>query len=180
MVDWNCLDSREQFSAGALFRLRCDKVRRGDTGSLHDVYVLESQPWVNVVPLTADGQVLLIRQYRHGTREYTWEVPGGLVEPGEQPEQAARRELREETGYSPARLGQIGTLAANPAIQSNRVHLFVAEDCQLQGEKQLDAMEDIQVRAVPVDSLLEWVQSGAITHAIAVAAVLMFLAGRQS
>jgi len=65
----------------------------------HDFYILESRDWINIIPLTDDHQVVMIRQYRHGSREVTLEIPGGLVDPGDTPKKAAVRELLEETGY---------------------------------------------------------------------------------
>ena len=82
--------------------------------------VLDCPDWVNIIPLTDDGQVVLIRQFRHGTQSVTLEVPGGVVEADESPEAAAVRELAEETGYVPERVKSLGFVSPNPAIQGNR------------------------------------------------------------
>ena len=82
--------------------------------------------WVTVVPITAAGRVVMIRQYRHGTGEIGLEIPGGVIDPGEEPLAAARRELREETGYGASELASIGQVAPNPALQDNRCYSFVA------------------------------------------------------
>ena len=153
-------------------------MRREQTGALHDVFVLESRPWVQVVPVTAEGNLVLVRQYRHGSESWHWELPGGLVEADEAPELAAARELREETGYSADSLHPLAVLHANPAIQDNKLHLFEARNCRLQGAQELDAMEDLQVSEVPLRQALDWVRDGQLTHSMMVAALLLFASKR--
>ena len=82
--------------------------------------------WVNVIPVTPQGKVVVIRQYRHGTGEISLEIPGGVVDAGESHEETARRELLEETGYTAGEIIPIGRVAANPAIQDNHMHTFLA------------------------------------------------------
>ena len=129
MVDpWINLDS-ETLGDYSVFRLRRDRNRSADGSKTSHFYVLEAPAWINVVPVTRDGQVVMIRQYRHGTREITLEIPGGMTDPGDtSPAAAARRELREETGYDCEELVELGALAPNPAIQDNRIYTFLARD----------------------------------------------------
>lgn len=135
-------------------------------------YVIDCPDWVNVVPLTADGRVVLVRQYRFGIDEVTYEVPGGVVDRGETPGAAATRELREETGYRSLRVEPVGIVAPNPAIQSNRCHMFLARDCQPVGVVELDSDEDIDVELVSRADALSMVHDGRISHALAQVALL--------
>ncbi|MFZ1399124.1 MAG: NUDIX hydrolase, partial [Candidatus Promineifilaceae bacterium] len=98
--DWEKLDS-EEIANYRIFKMRKDVRRSPRTGNEHSFFVLESPDWVNVVALTAENQVVLIHQFRHGTAEITLEIPGGMVDPHENdPAEAIRRELLEETGYA--------------------------------------------------------------------------------
>ena len=136
---------------------------------------MRSNDWVNVLPLTVDGQAVLIRQMRFGVDGVTLEIPGGVIDPGEAPLPAAQRELREETGYGGGTWRSLGAAHPNPAIQTNRVHMFVAEGVRLEGPQHLDELEDIAVELVPVDRLRELADSGAISHALAQLTVLRWL-----
>ena len=91
---------------------------------------LRCPQWVNVIPFTEDGQVILIRQYRAGTHEVTLEIPGGMIDAGEDPADAAARELAEETGYVAGSLEPLGVVQPNPAIQDNRCYTFLARDAE--------------------------------------------------
>lgn len=134
--------------------------------------------WVNVLPITADGQALLVRQHRWGIEASSLEVPGGAVDPGEDPGVAAARELREETGYGGGALRSLGWVWANPAIQDNRTWLFVAEGVSLEGEPDRGAgEEDLTVERVPVADLRRLLADGTLSHALAVVTVQRFLLG---
>jgi 8-oxo-dGTP pyrophosphatase MutT (NUDIX family) len=153
-----------------VFSLRTDRARSPRTGAEHDFFILESAPWVNVIPLTADGLVVMVRQYRHGTRTVTLEIPGGLVEEGDTPEEAAARELMEETGYRAARMIGFGSVHPNPAIQNNRCYTFLAEDVTPFGAQQQDEREDIEVVLKPLSQIPSLIRGGEISHALVIAA----------
>ena len=131
-----------------------------------DAVVLASNDWVNVIGLTPAQEVVMIRQFRFGTRQVGLEIPGGLVDPGESPLEAARRELLEETGYGAERWTALGSIAPNPAIQRNRLHSFLAEDCRWVGELEQDAGEDISVVLAPLRDMPRMLASGEISHAL--------------
>jgi len=132
------------------------------------MFVLEQPNWVNVIPLTSDEQVILVEQWRHGTRSVHWETPGGLMGEGETPEECARREWAEETGYEAGTLVRLGTVHPNPAIQNNLQHYVLATDCHKVGEPKLDHAEDIAVRLVPLADIPLMIESGQITHGIVI------------
>ena len=141
-----------------------------------EFYVLEAPDWVNVIPLTRDRQVVMVRQYRHGRRETTLEIPGGMVDPGDpSPLEAARRELLEETGYFGRRLERIGAISPNPAIQANVCHSFVARDLELRGPPCPDGNEELTVELVALDRIPALIRDGEISHALVVVAFCHFL-----
>ncbi len=144
------------------------------TGEPHPFYRIESPPWVNIVALTEAEELVLIRQFRHGSRVVTLEIPGGLVDPGETPEFAGGRELLEETGYRAGRLESLGSLNPNPALFANRVHMQVALDCVQEQEIQNTSTEHTMVELLPLAELPAVLREGGIDHALVVAALYAF------
>lgn len=144
------------------------------TGDPHPFYRIESPAWVNVVALTPREELVMVRQFRQGSRDITLEIPGGLVDPGESPEQAAGRELLEETGYQAVRFESLGSINPNPALFGNRCHMQVALDCEPRAAIQNSATEETTVELLPLDRLQATVQAGAIDHALVVAALYSF------
>lgn len=134
--------------------------------------IIEAPDWVNVLAVTTDDQAVLVRQFRFGTWSNTLEIPGGMLDPGEDALTAAGRELEEETGYRPARVVPLGVSHPNPAIFGNRLHTFLAEGCQKVHDGKQDGSEDIQVVLVPRLELPKLVREGAITHSLVLAALL--------
>jgi 8-oxo-dGTP pyrophosphatase MutT (NUDIX family) len=153
-----------------IFRLRVDTAKSPRTEGVHEFYILESPDWVNVIPITREGLVVLVRQFRHGTKEVTLEIPGGLVEPGDSPEDAARRELLEETGYSAPHFLYLGAVAPNPAFLNNRCHTFLAKDATRIQMQSQDEKEDIEVLTCPLEEVKELIRKGEITHSLVIAA----------
>ena len=144
------------------------------TGAAHDFVVLESADWVSVVPVTVDGRLVMVRQYRHGTGEVTLEIPGGLLDAGLSPLEGARHELRQETGYGGGRWAPLGSVAPLPAVFTNHLHVFLAQDVILEGDLELDPMEDIGVELVPFEEVRAMVACGSIDHAQVLAAVYLY------
>ena len=139
-------------------------------GPAGEFFVVRAPDWINVVTLTADGRVVLIRQYRFGVAGATWEIPGGMCDPGEAPEAAAARELREETGYVARQIVPLGFVHPNPAIQSNRCHTFLAVDARCVVPPAPDEHEAIEVATVERSEVRAMIRDGRITHALVVAA----------
>jgi 8-oxo-dGTP pyrophosphatase MutT (NUDIX family) len=154
-----------------IFRLERHRLISPRTGHEHDFFVLDTPDWCNIVPLTDDGRVVMVRQQRHGIGLETLELPGGMVDPTDpDPGAAARRELREETGYEARTVEPIGVIAPNPAMMSNRCHSFLARGVERAGTPELDGGEDIAVVTVPLADIPELVRRGEICHALVVVA----------
>jgi len=140
-----------------------------------EFFVLEFPDWVNIVAVTEDNMVVLVRQYRQGVEDFNLEIPGGVVDPGETPLAAAARELAEETGYVPQSLELLSSVCVNPAIQSNRCHLFLAGGCRQLLEQNLDGTEAIEVQLYPLDSLEALMTRGEIHHSLNCLAIVLAL-----
>ncbi len=161
-----------------VFRVRKYRSRSPRTGALRPFTVIDTGDWVNVVALTGDGQVVLVRQYRHGTDRVTLEVPGGAIDAGENPAGAAVRELLEETGYAGGAPEHLGTVDTNPAILSNRCHTYLIEGCARVADPDPDPGEDIEVVTMPAADVDAAVADGRITHSLVVCALSWWRAAR--
>lgn len=166
---WSTLERTSEGSY-EIFDVRRDRVQSPVTGDEHDFHILEMPDWINVIPVTPDGQVACVRQYRHGTEEVTLEIPGGIIDAGEHPGDAARREMREETGYQADRLIPLGDVAPNPALQTNCCHTYLALDVRPTGQQDLDGGEEIDVVLVDRARIPSLIARGRITHALVVVA----------
>ena len=161
-----------------VFNVRRDFCRRdssGDSsGGEHTFYVVENPDWVNVIPLTENGNVILIEQFRHGAEEVILEIPGGMVDEGESHTVTAARELLEETGFAPREMIPLGRSRPNPAIQNNWIYHYLALDCEIKAETKFDEHESISVKLVPLADIPKLITEGAITHSLVIAAFSMF------
>lgn len=135
-----------------------------------EAFVLNTPDWVNVIPITEEGRILLIRQWRYGIEQFTLEIPGGVVEEGEDPKETASRELLEETGYRADRVVPLGMVHPNPAIHNNRTFTFLAQGLEQIGPPEGDGEEEIEVTGVRPEEIPELVRSGKITHSLVIAA----------
>ena len=168
MKPWRRLGS-ERLQRCVVFDL--DRVRfEPPEGPAKDFWVVEAPDWINVIPLTDDGRVVLVKQYRFGIEGFTLEIPGGMCDGAEPPLDAARRELREETGYEARELVPLGWVHPNPAVQTNRCHTFLALGAHPAGPPQPDEDESFEVSAVPLDDIPGLIRDGTITHALVIAA----------
>jgi len=156
------------------FRVTRDRARSPRTDRPRDFYVVHMADWLMVVPLTADGKLVLIRQYRHGTREAGLEVPGGLHDrPGERPEEGAARELAEETGHGGGELALLGTLRPQPALLANRAWIYLARGLSARSAPAPDAGEDLEVVLVDPREVPARIAAGEIANAMSVAALAL-------
>ncbi len=129
--------------------------------------VLETPNWVNIVALTRDRKIVLVRQFRFGPSRVTTEIPGGVIDPGETHEAAARRELREETGYTSDKWRLLGWVEPNPAFHDNLCYHWLAEDCEQTEECEPDPGEDIGVIALSEPDMRREVSEGRLRHVLA-------------
>ena len=157
-----------------IFQVRRTRYRHPRDAREGEFIVIDSCDWVNVVAVTDEGQLLLVRQFRFGRHAFTLEIPGGLIEAGEDPVTAGVRELREETGYAGHSARILGRVHPNPAIQSNTCHLVLVEGVRRVGPTQFDTNEEIELSLHPVDEVLAMARDGRITHALVLDA-LFFL-----
>jgi ADP-ribose pyrophosphatase len=158
-----------------VFKVRSDDKVSPRTNETHQMFVLESPDWVNVIPVTTDGKIVLVEQYRHGSDTIELEVPGGVMDKTDtSPVETACRELKEETGYEGENARIIGKVFPNPAIMSNSTYTVLVENCRPVCEVSFDSGEDLITRLVSPEELPKLVSEGKIRHSIVVAALYHF------
>ena len=159
----------EQIADCRVFKVREDSCERDIGQSQHTFFVIESPDWVNVIALDAENEVVLIEQFRHGTEEIILEIPGGMIDAGEAPETAARRELLEETGFASDEFVYLGKSRPNPAIQNNWIYHFAALNCRKNQETAFDEHESVVTKLVSLDEIPKLIESEQITHSLVLA-----------
>jgi 8-oxo-dGTP pyrophosphatase MutT (NUDIX family) len=138
-------------------------------------YVVNAPAWINVVAITLEGKFILVEQFRHGSGSFELEIVGGDTEEGEDPKEAAIRELREETGYiiSPtSKVELIGKTKPNPAFMNNTCFTYLMTDVVLgPNGQQFDEYERIKIHLVSYEALMEFIHNGTIDHALVLVAI---------
>lgn len=169
ITKWKTLEKNEK-SRGHIFRYLVAKRQSQETGAQGDFDIIQTLNWVNVIPLTKDNQVILVKQYRHGTDEVTLEIPGGAVHFGEDIRLAAERELEEETGYKTLEWEKLGTCHPNPAFMTNICETWLAKNCEPTGTQNFDDLEEIELVTIPLSKIPEMIRKDEITHSLVIAA----------
>lgn len=174
-------EASEQQADCRVFEVRRRHFRHPERPAGDDFFVVESPDWVMALAQTVDGKWVLVRQFRFGSRELTWEFPSGCVEPGEAPLKAVCRELEEETGYVADAPVRLGSLKPNPAIMDNTCHFFYFPNARPTGRAAWDEHEEIEVATVGLTQIEEWAGDGTIVHSLVHSGLYLYRAwrGRQ-
>ena len=171
---WEILSDR-LLNACRVWDLRERRYRHPKNGKEGDFFYLDSRDWVVVVARTLAGELILVRQFRWGADELSWELAGGIIDAGEDPVEAGLRELQEETGYVAARGRLIGRCRPNPAMLNNFCHIVLAEEVVLhESGTDWDEHEELEVRALPEATVMEWVRESKIGHALALNGLFLY------
>ena len=174
VVEWREL-AREPVADCRIFSVERSLAESPVDGSRHGFYRIRSQDWAQVVPITREGEIVLVRQYRHGPGRVTLEIPGGLVDPGEDPGAAALRECLEETGYRAREVIPLGVVNPNPALFDNRLHAYLATDVELERPIANTGTEYTEVVLRPVSELRGMLLSGEIDHGLVAGTLWRYL-----
>ena len=185
---WN-ESSRATLLESPIFSVRSIH-RHSSDGREGDFICLDAPDWVTVVPLLSGdrgcdhsgdrgAQFIMVEQFRHGSGKVTFEFPAGTIDPGEEPQRAAERELLEETGYTAGALIPLGNVSPNPAFMNNRVHVFLANDLVWHKEQELDENEQIHTHLEPVDKVRQQMGTGAYDNGVMVIALQFFSRYKQ-
>lgn len=177
MEKWKTLES-EYLIRRPWLTARRDKVQLPN-GVVHDeYYVLEYPVWVNVIAITKDGKFVMVEQYRHGLQDIFVELVAGVAEPGEEPLEAARRELLEETGFGGGTWELNTVISANPGSQNNLSYSFIATGVEKLSSQHLDATEDINVKLLSREEVLSMLRNDEIKQALMAAPLWKYFATR--
>ncbi len=157
-----------------VFRVITQTSRRESDGRESDWYVVDTNDFVNVVAVTAKDELVMVRQFRHGSGTFSLELPGGMVDDGEDPLSAGVRELQEETGFAGKGAAIFADCHPNPAIMNNRCHYVLVREVQQVAEVDWDENEEMAVVVLPMDKVRESCRNGEITHSLTLAALQRF------
>ena len=167
---WEVIRS-EQGPNLVLFQARYDWVRNPRNAKSMKAVILESADWVNVVAVTAEKKVVVVKQFRFGVAKTTVEIPAGIIDKGEISEQAAARELKEETGYITTNWKYLGWFEANPAFLNNVCHSWLALDVVKTHSPQLDEGEEISIAELSLEELRKEIKQGNMRNSLTVLAL---------
>ena len=174
-MNWKTLDSKYLFKKPWL-TARVDKVQLPTGAIIDEYYILEYPEWVNTIAITKDGKFVFVRQYRHGIGKTVSELCAGVVEEGEDPMDAAKRELLEETGFGGGEWTPWMTISANASTHTNLTHCFLATGVEPIGEQHLDNGEDIKVRFFSREEVLEMLRQGEVWQSLMAAPLWKYFA----
>jgi 8-oxo-dGTP pyrophosphatase MutT (NUDIX family) len=165
-MHWQVLSTEYLTKHPPYFVTRKDVCKREDGTIIPAYYVVELPASVIVIPMMEPGKVLMVKQYRHPVGEISIEFPGGFVDAGEEPLEAAKREMREETGYTFAQYEYLGKIAANPGVLNNFTHIYLARDPLAQQAQQLDGNEEIALESYTIEELINLLRQNRIIQAL--------------
>lgn len=171
---WEYLDHRLE-KEYTLFNLAIDQVKNLRNGKVMDMLVVESKDAANAIVKTKEGKIVLIEQYRFGTKEWSLELPGGLIEKGEDAILGCKREVLEETGYTASNWSYLGKVPANPVFMNSYIHHFLAEEASFVKEPTFDDGEQIVVHKLSRDDFVDAIKSKRILHPHSLSAIFYLM-----
>jgi ADP-ribose pyrophosphatase len=174
MEKWPTLEKIEVLRAH-VFRYFKATRQSPTTKKIGDFDIVSCMNWVNIIAITPDDKIVLIKQYRHGSDSITTEIPGGAVNPQEEMLIAAQRELQEETGYTSKNWTSLGKIEVNPAFMTNHCETFLAIDAEKTHDQNLDPFEEIEVFLEDKNAINFLIKRGEITHSLVIAAFYLYL-----
>ena len=175
-MKWKILSS-EYLIKRPWLTARRDVVELPDGRINKEYYVLEYPTWINVTAITKDGQMVLVRQYRHALGQTNFEIVAGVVEQGESPLEAAKRELLEEASYGGGEWREIAVVSANPSTTTNLTHCFLATGVEKISGQHLDATEDIEVYLFSQEEVKEMIRRGDFVQSLMLVPLLKYFSG---
>jgi ADP-ribose pyrophosphatase len=173
MNKWKLIKSQHEYKA-KIFEIYLNHFESVDSNKSGGFNVLKTNDWVNVIALTDNQEIVLIRQFRAGTENITLEIPGGAIDLGEKPQDAAKRELIEETGYDCGDLTFLGKVRPNPAFLNNTSYFYLAQNCTKISGQKLDTLEEIEIILRPKKFLFEAIDNGEIDHSLIISAAYFY------
>jgi 8-oxo-dGTP pyrophosphatase MutT (NUDIX family) len=177
---WTLIEREYLFRKPPWLVLRRDHLRLPSGREIPEYFVSEYPPWANVVAVTRDDLIVLVRQYRPGLGAVHFEIPAGVIDPSDPtPESAARRELAEETGYGGGRWSPLTTLSANPSLQNNLTYTFLAEDVEPIADAHPESTEDLRIHLVPANDILALIDAQEVIQSLHAAPLLRYLLHRR-
>lgn len=162
---WKKLASEKVYS-DRWFQARADKCEFPDGRIIEPYYVVELPNWANIFVVTSDEKIVLVRQYRYPVDQVTYELPGGVIDRGEDPKAAAIREMKEETGYHSDEVEFVCQLSPNPAINNNKAYFFLAKNAIPGEKKSFDAFEDIDICLFTKEEFLQLLRENKMQHGV--------------
>lgn len=169
MEVWETSNDQELY-ANRVMRVMSHEAENPRNGLVRDYFRIDFPDWVNVLAINEQEEVLLIKQFRHGSRRIEYEIPGGCIDPGEDPVKAGMRELLEETGCSGENPQLLGRTCPNPALQGNWCYTVFTESAQQVADPELESGEDIEFEWVKLSEIPAFIADGRMTNAMVVAA----------
>ncbi|OIR21730.1 MAG: hypothetical protein BEU01_00205 [Marine Group III euryarchaeote CG-Epi4] len=158
----------------SIFNLREVTAESPRTGRHHQFVLLDGSDWINIIAVTTDQMLVMVKQYRFGTSKFELEIPGGIIEKGESPIEAGVRELKEETGYAGIDPKYLGYVDPNPAFQTNKCHTILIQNCEKVDTQNLDPGEDIEVEIVSQRNVQKHINEGNIRHSLVLSAFRLY------
>jgi 8-oxo-dGTP pyrophosphatase MutT (NUDIX family) len=174
MLNWLRIQSKV-LNETRIFRLLQVHDRSPHTHKEHQFFVIDSLHWVNLVPVTEQGEIVMVRQYRHGSQRVTLEIPGGMIDAGECPTDAAKRECLEETGYIVDTVSSLGVLNPNPALFDTTLFTFVGRVVGTEAKVHVSETENTEVELVTIPQIKRYLLDGTIDHALVCTTLWRFL-----